>query len=400
MIGMESAVKPSLRGRAGKEGRMDDQQRMEAAERFIQTCYKELGKTPQETDGRLQAIRESFAAQGFYVHTEEELRHGAKMAWRNSNRCIGRLFWESLQVFDERHVKSEEEMAQALFRHIEYATNDGKIRPSITIFAPAAGEGPRPRIWNHQLIRYAGYETECGVLGDPVSIEFTRLCEKLGWQGERTHFDILPLVLQMGEKTPRYFDIPKQLVLEVMLRHPEYPAFSDLHLKWYGVPIVSDMRLEIGGIDYLAAPFNGWYMGTEIGARNLADQDRYNMLPKMAQIMGLDTSREITLWKDKALIELNIAVLHSFKEAGVSIVDHHTASQQFQRFEQREKNEGREMTGDWTWLIPPISPAATHIFHSAYDNRMESPNFFYQDKPGTAACPSHAKGLTCPMHEQ
>ena len=27
------------------------------------------------------------------------------------------------------------------------------------------------------------------------------------------------------------------------------------------------------------APFNGWYMGTEIGARNLADADRYDLLP-------------------------------------------------------------------------------------------------------------------------
>ena len=36
-------------------------------------------------------------------------------------------------------------------------------------------------------------------------------------------------------------------------------------MKWYGVPMISDMRLEIGGISYTAAPFNGWYMGTEIG---------------------------------------------------------------------------------------------------------------------------------------
>ena len=40
------------------------------------------------------------------------------------------------------------------------------------------------------------------------------------------------------------------------------------------------MCLEIGGICYPAAPFNGWYMGTEIGARNLADTDRYDQLPR------------------------------------------------------------------------------------------------------------------------
>ncbi len=29
---------------------------------------------------------------GTHTHTEEELIYGAKMVWRNSNRCIGRLF--------------------------------------------------------------------------------------------------------------------------------------------------------------------------------------------------------------------------------------------------------------------------------------------------------------------
>ncbi|MGN7042967.1 nitric oxide synthase oxygenase, partial [Bacillus safensis] len=41
----------------------------------------------------------------------------------------------------------------------------------------------------------------------------------------------------------------------------------------------------------------------------------------------------------------------------------------------------RKLTGDWTWLIPPVSPAATHIFHKNYDNTIVKPNYFYQDKP-------------------
>ena len=64
--------------------------------------------------------------------------------------------------------------------------------------------------------------------------------------------------------------------------------------------------LEIGGIMYTAAPFNGWYMGTEIGARNLADEGRYNKLPLIAKLMGQDTSSETTLWRDRALVELNL----------------------------------------------------------------------------------------------
>jgi hypothetical protein len=42
-----------------------------------------------------------------------------------------------------------------------------------------------------------------------------------------------------------------------------------------------------GGVQYTAAPFNGWYMVTEIGARNFGDIARYNLLPMVAQKLGL-----------------------------------------------------------------------------------------------------------------
>lgn len=265
--------------------------------------------------------------------------------------------------------------------HISFATNAGKIRPAITIFKPSLGKENDVRIWNHQLIRYAGYETEHGILGDPASILFTKQCEKLGWRGEGTNFDVLPLIIQVNNQHPKLFAIPEDKVLEVSIVHPEIKAIADLHLRWYGVPIISDMKLEIGGIEYTAAPFNGWYMETEIGARNLADSFRYNLLPKIASIMNLDTRSHANLWKDRALIELNAAVLHSFKNAGVSIVDHHTAAQQFKRFEQNERENSRDITGDWTWLIPPVSPTTTHVFHQSYENKVIKPNYFYQALP-------------------
>ncbi|OFW78159.1 MAG: nitric oxide synthase [Alicyclobacillus sp. RIFOXYA1_FULL_53_8] len=349
------------------------------AEAFISTCYAELGKSGGETADRLTQIRTSIQASGTYEHSYEELEHGARMAWRNSNRCIGRLFWNSLRVFDERSVQTANKMAQALYRHIEYASNGGKVRPTITIFRSEHVDSPT-RIWNHQLIRYAGYETEHGIVGDPHSIEFTKVCQKLGWQGKGTNFDVLPLVLQMDEGTPTWYEIPPQLILEVPLTHPQFAWFADLDLKWYAVPMISDMVLEIGGIRYTSAPFNGWYMGTEIGARNFADRSRYDLLPKIASLMELDTRSSASLWEDKALVELNLAVLHSFRLSGVQVVDHHTAAKQFERFEQNEADSQRKVTGDWTWLIPPVSPATTHIFHNHFDNSVVKPNYFAQAK--------------------
>jgi nitric-oxide synthase, bacterial len=359
--------------------KVQDQQ-LEKAIPFIQECYNELGKSQARIDARIAEITQEIRYKGEYEHTLEELIHGAKMAWRNSNRCIGRLFWESLRVHDARLVETEEEMADALFRHIEVATNGGKIRPVITIFAPARDGMPVVQIKNEQLIRYAGYETEEGIVGDPASLAFTKECQAHGWQGAGTHFDVLPLLLQVGERAPRLFEIPKSLILEVAITHPELPTFDQLGLQWYAVPMVSNMYLEMGGVIYPAAPFNGWYMGTEIGARNFADEARYNMLPRVASIMGLDTAREASLWRDKALVELNVAVLHSFGQQGVAIVDHHTAAKQFKRFEDNEEKSGRDVTGDWTWLIPPLSPATTHIFHQHYSNEVKLPNFFYHKR--------------------
>ncbi|WFR65493.1 nitric oxide synthase oxygenase [Paenibacillus amylolyticus] len=363
--------------------RSDLEQLQEEAERFIYTCYEELGHSREDAQARLVVVKGEIEVTGTYVHTTEELEQGCKMAWRNSNRCIGRLFWDKLRIVDARHADTAGRSADAVLNHIHVASNGGKVIPMITILPPDGPKGAPVRVWNHQLIRYAGYETEQGVIGDPASVELTKVAISLGWQGAGGSYDVLPLIIQAQGQVPEWYVIPEEEIVEVMIEHPEQKEIAELGMRWYGVPMIADMRLEIGGISYPAAPFNGWYMGTEIGARNLADTFRYNKLPAVAAAFGLNTSSETTLWKDRALVELNVAVLHSFKKAGVSIVDHHTAAAQFALFEQREEKAGRELTGDWVWLIPPVSPATTHIFHSSYRNEIVKPNFFHQDQAYT-----------------
>lgn len=343
-------------------------------EQFLEQFAKEQQKNEQWL-----AEQKQFLANNEFELTTEMLEFGARVAWRNSNKCIGRLFWQSLKVFDHRTLLTTEAIYEALIEHIHYATNEGKIRPAISIFHPT-----RVRIWNHQLIRYAGYETENSIIGDPHSIPFTKQLLKWGWQppnGQKGHFDILPLVIQVDDAQPEIFDIPSDSILEVPLEHPDNENFSNLNLKWYAVPIISDMKFECAGVSFQAAPFNGWYMGTEIGARNLADTNRYNKLKEVADYLNINRAGNISLWKDRALVELNIAVLHSFKKQGVSIVDHHTAATQFKLFEQQEQEQGRQATGNWTWLIPPLSPATTHIFHKPIANTIQKPNYFYQKSP-------------------
>ncbi|ASR46835.1 hypothetical protein B4V02_09165 [Paenibacillus kribbensis] len=63
---------------------------------IIYTCYKELGRSRDEAVARLLDIRHDVETTGTYDHTYDELTHGAQMAWRNSNCCIGRLVWDKL----------------------------------------------------------------------------------------------------------------------------------------------------------------------------------------------------------------------------------------------------------------------------------------------------------------
>ncbi|HEY5003621.1 MAG TPA: nitric oxide synthase oxygenase [Ktedonobacteraceae bacterium] len=346
---------------------------------YLSLFYKEQGIADIPL-AHLAQIRKEIEQTGTYQQSRDSMAYGARVAWRNASRCIGRIHWNTLAVRDMRHLTTAEEIFEALLEHIKLATNEGKITPLITIFAPQQPGQPGIRIWNPQLIRYAGYRQPDGsILGDPLHTNLTEIAKKLGWLGGAgTPFDLLPIIIQMPNQPPRLFEIPPELVLEVPLSHPNYPWFADLNLKWHALPVISNMRMEIGGISYTAAPFNGWYMGTEIGARNLGDNYRYNLLPIIAKGMGLDTRTERTLWKDRAIVELNVAVLSSFAKSGVRIVDHHTASRQFMAHHEHEQQAGRQVAADWGWIVPPISGSTTSVFHVPYRDSIQTPNFFYQ----------------------
>ncbi len=369
------------------------------AEEFLAQMAEETGDR-RGLATRLKEVKREILSTGTYHQTFEELEFGVKVAWRNSIRCVGRLYWPSLKLIDHRELSRFDEIAPALEGYLRGATNLGKIQPTIAVFAPRRPGERGARIWNDQLIRYAGWRQRDGsILGDPLQLEVTAEIERLGWQpGHRTAFDVLPVVLDLPGEPPRWFELDRRNILEVPLVHPSLPAFAELDLRWHAVPSIASMCLEVGGISYTMAPFNGWYMSAEIGARNLADEGRYNLLPKVAQLLGLDTRKERTLWRDRALVELNVAVLHSFERVGVKIVDHHTVSEHFLRFEEKERQCGRETYAEWSWVVPPISGSTSPLFHHTFEAKELSPNFFYQPAPwrndgrmpGGKKCPFHA----------
>lgn len=131
--------------------------------------------------------------------------------------------------------------------------------------------------------------------------------------------------------------------------------------------------------------------------------------------MGLDTRKTSSLWKDQALVEVNIAVLHSFQvnaltlssdvlpqekrlspvlrsqSCKVTIVDHHSATESFMKHMENEYRVRGGCPGDWVWIVPPMSGSITPVFHQEMLNYRLTPSYEYQVTAtlGTAA---HAKG--------
>src|SRR5260221_2172470 len=179
------------------------------AERFITQFHDENRAAPPGWG--LREVRREIDRTGTYQHTVAELEFGARVAWRNSSRCIGRLYWQSLRVRDRREITAASDVGAESIVHLREATNGGRIRPVITVFAPDAPDRPGPRFLNPQLIRYAGYETADGaVIADPATADLTCLARALGWPGGEpaSRFDVLPLIVQEAGPWPTLHEMP------------------------------------------------------------------------------------------------------------------------------------------------------------------------------------------------
>ena len=83
-------------------GRSKEQILSEATE-FLYEFYRDCH--PRGLDGlseRLNDVKQSIQAEGYYFHTPAELAYGVKLCWRNSSRCIMRSHWKNIAVVDAR----------------------------------------------------------------------------------------------------------------------------------------------------------------------------------------------------------------------------------------------------------------------------------------------------------
>ena len=333
------------------------------ARKFYETIGKELGWSCSKLTRRMLDVEQEIKATESYTQTSEELQTGARLAWRNSAKCIGRISWQALQVRDLRHVSTPEEIFKEVEEHLRLATAGTNIQSIMSVFAlkkPKDVWGTR--FWSSQYVRYACYKDEDGkTMGDPANLELTEyLVKNKRWEppNPRTPFDVLPLVLKVpGISQPFVHQLPDEVVFELPIEHPTKREITALGYKWTTVPAISNFKMNLGGIVYQNIPFNGWFVSTEI-VRNL--MERYDAGPAAALALGIDMAAN-PFWRQSAFLELEVAVVHSFQKNGYTIVDPYTVGSSFCTHVRREREQfGRECPGQWSWiggLVGPTNPA-------------------------------------------
>jgi hypothetical protein len=91
---------------------------------FLELFFTEQQR-PDLLAARWAEIEAAFADQKQPALSRAELEHAGRVAWRNSTRCIGRLFWKSLIVRDMRHLEAEDDIVASLIEHLKVAFNGG-----------------------------------------------------------------------------------------------------------------------------------------------------------------------------------------------------------------------------------------------------------------------------------
>jgi nitric oxide synthase oxygenase domain/subunit/hemoglobin-like flavoprotein len=325
-----------------------------AAQEFYQQVKEELNWSENQLQARLLQVEEEIQRSGTYIQTTAELEIGARLAWRNSAKCVGRIAWNTLKIRDCRHINDPSKMCDEMRNHLLEATAGTNIQSVMTVFKPQGpSEAFGTRFWSSQLVRYAAYKNMLTgeIIGDSANLALTEylVSNKLWEPPEQiSRFDILPLVLKVpGKKKPFVKQLPKDSIFEVDLEHPTRPELSKLGLRWTTVPAISNFKMNLGGIVYQNMPFNGWFVSTEI-VRNL--MERYDVGPQMAQAIGLDMEND-PMWRQTVSCELERMVNHSFQKYKFTIVDPMTVGRSFCTHVQREREQfGRECPAQWSWI--------------------------------------------------
>lgn len=93
-----SALMNNSVGSGTKKSRTS-QEVLKQAKDFLNQYYTSIKRVNSlGHEKRFEEIKTELNSRGTYTLTQTELIFGAKLAWRNASRCIGRIQWSKLQV--------------------------------------------------------------------------------------------------------------------------------------------------------------------------------------------------------------------------------------------------------------------------------------------------------------
>uniref|UniRef100_A0A8B9R6Y5 Nitric oxide synthase n=1 Tax=Astyanax mexicanus TaxID=7994 RepID=A0A8B9R6Y5_ASTMX len=313
---------------------------------FINQYYTSIKRCGSKAHvDRLEEVKKEIETSGTYQLKDTELIYGAKHAWRNAARCVGRIQWSKLQVFDARDCTTAHGMFNYICNHIKYATNKGNLRYALEQFIAL------------DFMDLGAFVLQAASYRQPP---VGSICIQQGWKAPKGRFDVLPLLLQANGNDPELFEIPDDLVLEVNITHPKelHGMESFIMAEQLHQNLISPNSVQSPG-----------FTGVKQWCK------------EVATMMGLDTRKTSSLWKDQALVEINIAVLYSYQVSKVTIVDHHSATESFIKHMENEYRVRGGCPGDWVWIVPPMSGSITPVFHQEMLNYRLTPSFEYQPDP-------------------
>ena len=164
------------------------------------------------SSARLEDVFAEIEAPGTYTHTTDELTVGAKLAWHNHTRCIGKLYWRWLAVRDCRHVTAAEDIRDECFEHLRVVPTaaassrrsrssppTGRGSPRRACTTPSSSPTPATARRRHRRRRRRD--------GRPHGAR-----PALGWTpGGTTPFDLLPIVLETPDGEVSSHPVPPEL---------------------------------------------------------------------------------------------------------------------------------------------------------------------------------------------
>jgi len=91
---------------------------------FLQWFQRER-RPDLDLEARCAVAQQQLAARDSWQLSHEELGFGAQLAWRQAERCVGRRYWQGLDLRDHRDLRRAADIAEALFDHLRFAYNGG-----------------------------------------------------------------------------------------------------------------------------------------------------------------------------------------------------------------------------------------------------------------------------------